>query len=176
MRQRIKNCVFLDVDQVKDLVKEYQTGRFELGGQHGAAVQYYLRNFLYLPYAVVAEVFGRKPWHVKQTIERMTTVAEETRTPVTMNPDYQQYIENFDDYCRDNYGIRNVELCALTDYLEIDYLLWQSQKITGRYEDNSMASDNQHDLWAEVLEYLSFDATEAVVYDLCERYTITSNA
>ena len=176
MRQRIKDCVFLDMDQVKGLVEDYKTGRFELGGQHGAAVQYYLRNFLYLPYAVVAEVFGRKPWHVKQTIERMTSVADETRIPVTMNPDYQHYIETFVDYCRENYGVKNVELGALTDFLEIDYLLWQSQKITGRYEDNAMASENQHDLWYDVLDYLSVSATEEVVYELCERYTITSNA
>jgi hypothetical protein len=176
MRQRIKDCVFLDTKQVVNLVNEYKTGRFELGGQHGAAVQYYLRNFLYLPYAVVAEVFKRKPWHVKQTIERMTTVASETRVPVTMNPDYQRYIESFDDYCRSNYGLKNVELVALTDFLEVDYLLWQSQKITGRYEDNAMASDNQHDLWSEVLSELSMDATDEVIYKLCDRYTITSNA
>lgn len=176
LRPRIKDCVHLGTDQVKTLVAEYRKGRFELGGQHGAAVQYYLRQFLYLPYGVIAEVFGRKPWHVRQTIDRMVEGANESRTPVTMNADYQGHIEQFDDYCREHFGVRNVELASLTDDREIDYLLWESQKKTGRYEDTYGSEPLQHEMWMDVFDLLNVSVTEEVVFDLCESYTITRNA
>ena len=147
-----------------------------MGGQHGAAIQYYLRHFLYMPYGVIAEVFGRKPWHVRQTIDRMVDGASESRIPVTMNDDYQMHIEQFDDYCREKYGVRNVELASLTDHREIDYLLWNSQKKTGRYEEHCSSDPSQNEVWSEVFSYLSLDITDEVVFDLCETYTITRNA
>jgi len=175
IRPRILNCVFLNLEDVHKLISDYRRGRFELGGQHGAAVQYYLRHFLYMPYSVIAEVFQRKPWHVKQTIGRMTTLAESTRTPVTMNEDYQLYIERIDDYCRDKYDIGNVELASLTDQKEVDYLLWNAQKATGRFEEHE-DQPLQHDIWDEVFSFLGMDYTAEVVYDLCENYTISKNA
>lgn len=176
LRPRIRECVHLETDQVKDLIAEYRKGRFELGGQHGAAVQYYLRHFLYLPYGVIAEVFGRKPWHVRQTIDRMVEGATESRLPVTMNSDYQGYIEAFDDYCRDHYGVKNVELASLTDDREADYLLWESQKKTGRFEESYGSEPLQHELWSEVFEAYEIDVTEDVIYELTESYTLTRNA
>ena len=176
LRPRISQCVHLSLEEVHDLVKKYKTGRFELGGQHGAAVQYYLRHFLYMPYGVIAEVFGRKPWHVRQTIDRMVEGAEDTRVPVTMNEDYQGYLENFDDYCRKAYGIKNVELASLVDVSEVDYLLWQSQKKTGRFEETAHLEPLQHDLWQGVCQFLNVDCTEEVVFELCEMYTISCNA
>lgn len=175
-RQRITNCKHLTMDEVRTLVKDYMVGRFELGGQHGAAVQYYLRHFLYLPYSVIAEVFGRKPWHVRQTIERMEESATDARVPVTMNEDYQRHIESFDDYCRDRYGVCNVELGSLTNYLEVDYLMWQSQKAVGCYEENSSGEEPQFNLWTEALGFANVQYTDEVVYTLCEMYTITKNA
>lgn len=175
-RARITNCKHLTMDEVRELVRTYMVGRFELGGQHGAAVQFYLRHFLYLPYSVIAEVFGRKPWHVRQTIDRMEESASESRVPVTMNDDYQSHIETFDDYCREKYAVSNVELGSLTNYLESDYLLWQSQKAVNRYEENSSGQEPQFNMWAEALFFADFEYTDEVVYTLCERYTITKNA
>lgn len=175
-RPRITNCKHLTMDQVRELVRSYMVGRFELGGQHGAAVQYYLRHFLYLPYSVIAEVFGRKPWHVRQTIERMEEAAKEARLPVTMNEDYQIHIETFDDYCREEYGVRNVELGSLTNYLEADYLMWQSQKAVQRYEENSSGHDGQFQMWEEALSFADAEYTDEVVYSLCDMYTISKNA
>jgi len=176
LRTRILKCKHLTMDEVSDLVRSYMLGRFELGGQHGAAVQYYLRHFLYMPFSVIAEVFGRKPWHVRQTIERMEQNAESTRVPVTMNEDYQVHIENFDDYCRDKYDVSNVELGSLTNYLEADYLMWQAQKAVGRYEDTCNDDSSQFELWAEALAYLEIDVTEEVVFEMCHTYTINKNA
>ena len=72
--------------------------------------------------------------------------------------------------------MRNVELGSLTNYLEADYLLWQSQKAVNRYEENSSGQQPQFNLWAEALSFVNVEYTDEVVYTLCEMYTITTNA
>lgn len=107
----------------------------EYGRAQGAALQYYMSQYMYLPNALIAELVSRKPWHVNQTITRLLEAADMTRVPVTMNEAYQEFIEQMDDYAREHFAARNPELCLISDDKVKAWILWNSQKTCGYYED-----------------------------------------
>ena len=146
---------FFTQQEVTDLLELYKDKHVDggYGRAQGAAVQYYLSQFLYLPNELIGELFGRRRWHVNQTIVRMMEGAEETRVPVTMNESYQQHIEDIDDLAREFFDARNKELSMVLDIKEKAYLKWTAQKTCGWYEDDDMSPD-QVELADELLTLL----------------------
>jgi hypothetical protein len=120
---------------------KYCDGYEDIGRAQGAALQYFMSQFMYLPNTLIAEILGRKPWHVNQTIQRLVEAAEDTRIPVTMNDAYRDYLEDLDDFLRDTFGCKNPELCMVTDYKTRAWILWSAQKASGWYEDSDLEPD-----------------------------------
>lgn len=106
-----------------------------------AAMQYYMSYFMYLPNTLIANILGRKPWHVNQTVQRLIESAEESRVPVTMNEAYQEHLEDMDDFSRDVYGARNPELSMVLDEKDRAWIKWNAQKSSGWFEDVDMEPD-----------------------------------
>lgn len=141
MRKRIEQCQFFDTDKALDffeLVQRDKGAYHSMGRKERAALQYFMKEFMYLPNTFIAKIVDRKPWHVNQTIERMKIAANETRLPVTMNIAYRDFLEYLDDVVRDYYGYKNVELSSCTDDTEKAYLIWEGQKACGVYEDTGV--------------------------------------
>lgn len=140
MRKRLDSCHFFTVEQVEDLIQEYSNTYVDdgdwFGRAEGAAIQYYLNEFLYLPCSLIAQVFDRRPWHVNQTLQRLKESASDTRLPVTMNDSYRDTIERIDDLSRSMFNARNVEISSVTDEKEKAWLLWSAQKACGWFDDN----------------------------------------
>lgn len=140
MRKRLDSCHFFSAEEAQELVQEYVNLFVEDGEwfarAEGAAIQYYLSEFLYLPCSLIGDIFDRRPWHVNQTLQRLKEAAGETRTPVTMNDSYRDTIERLDDLSRAHFGARNVELCTVQDEKERAWLLWSAQKACGWFDDN----------------------------------------
>jgi hypothetical protein len=129
---------FFNAEEVSTLLDLYRVA-YEcedgFGRAEGAAIQYYLVEFLYLPCSLVGELFGRRRWHVNQTITRMKDAADESRVPVTMNEAYRDYIENMDDLSRENFGAKNRELSMVLDAKDRAYLQWSAQKACGWFDE-----------------------------------------
>ena len=140
MRKRLDQCHFFSVSEVQELLEQYNALYVDEGEwfarAEGAAVQFYLSQFLYLPCSLIGELFDRRPWHVNQTLQRLYEAAGETRVPVTMNEAYRDTIERIDDLSRTLYGARNVELSSVNDEKEKAWLLWSAQKACGWFDDN----------------------------------------
>ncbi len=138
MRNKIAECRFFDAETAYDflgLVQKEKGPYAEMCRKERAALQYFMREFMYLPNTLIAKMMDRKPWHVNQTIERMKIAANETRLPVTMNFAYRDFIEYLDDVIRDYYGCKNVELSSCTDETEKAYLIWEGQKAAEIFEE-----------------------------------------
>lgn len=142
-----------EVEHLLDLYNEICREGGTYGRAEGAAIQYYLSQFLYLPNELIGELFGRRRWHVNQTITRMNEAASETRLPVTMNESYQQYIEDIDDLAREHFGANNKELAMVLDMKDQAYLKWTAQKVCGWFEDDEV-SPNQDELVDDLLRLL----------------------
>lgn len=141
MRKRIEQCQFFDTGKAYDffdLVQKDKGPYSTMCRKERAALQYFMKEFMYLPNTFIAKIVDRKPWHVNQTIERMKIAANETRLPVTMNVAYRDFLEYLDDVLRDYFGYKNVELSACTDDTEKAYLIWEGQKACGVYEEASV--------------------------------------
>lgn len=142
----LKNTKFYTEEEVFDLIDLYRAKYVDedkMNRAQGAAIQYYMSQFMYCPSTLIAHVFGRKPWHVNQTITRLTEAASESRTPVTMNESYRVYIEDVDDLARELYGGKNKEICMVLDQKEKAWLLWNAQKESGWFDDSSSTADQE---------------------------------
>lgn len=138
MRKRISQCRFFDTETARhffDFVCHQKGGYDSMSRKDRAALQYFMREFMYLPNTLIARIVGRKPWHVNQTIERMKIAANETRLPVTMNLGYRDFLEYLDDVMREYYDCRNVELSSCTDETERAFLIWEGQKASEVFEE-----------------------------------------
>lgn len=136
MTQKYKNIYFYTLEDAQVWLEGYMAPYGdEYGRAQGAAMQYYMSQFMYLPNSLIAEIMGRKPWHVSQTINRMLEAADTTRVPVTMNNSYQEYIEEMDDFSRDHFNAKNPELCMVLDDKLAAWIKWNAQKVSGYYDD-----------------------------------------
>lgn len=177
MRKRIENCKFFDVDSANDffgLVCKDRGPYTELSRKDRAALQYFMREYMYLPNTFIAKIVGRKPWHVNQTIERMKIAANETRLPVTMNLGYREFIEYLDDVLREYYGCRNVELSSCTSETEKSYLIWEGQKASEYYEDAGVDL-TQIGLAKELLSVLGLPRDGWMADAIVKNFRIQSN-
>lgn len=113
----------------------------EITRAQGAAMQYYMTYFMYLPTSFIAHILNRKPWHVNQTVQRLVEAAEESRTPVTMNEAYREHIEDMDDFSREVYGAKNPELSLILDYKTRAWIQWSAQNACGWFEDSEVTPD-----------------------------------
>jgi len=144
--RNLNNTKFYSEEEVFDLISLYKANYVEDGRMsraQGAAVQYYMSQFMYCPSTLIAHVFDRKPWHVNQTITRMNEAASESRVPVTMNESYRFFIEDIDDLAREVFGSKNKELCMVLDQKERAWLLWSAQKECGWFDDSSNSADQE---------------------------------
>lgn len=150
---------FFTYEEVGRLLERYNEEYCQEGyaRAEGAAIQYYLSQFLYLPNDLIGEVFGRRRWHVNQTITRMMEAAEELRLPVTMNESYREYIENIDDLAREEFGAHNRELAMVLDIKDQAYLKWTAQKVCGWFDDEDMEPD-QDEMVDELLRLIGLPA------------------
>lgn len=137
----------------------------------GAAIQYYLSQFLYLPNELIGELFGRRRWHVAQTLQRMQDAANEMRLPVTMNESYREYIENIDDIAREEFGANNKELAMVLNVKDQAYLQWTAQKACGWFEDDEMEPD-QTEMADELLRLLGLPAGGWMAKAIKENYKL----
>lgn len=138
MRERIKKSHFYEPHEVYDfigMVEQKMSKLPVMDRKDRAALQYFMREFMYLPMAYIARVLDRKPWHVNQTIERMKIAANETRIPVTMNLAYREQIEFMDELCREYFDGRNMELSSIADESEKAYVIWNAQKACECFEE-----------------------------------------
>lgn len=176
MNKRLDQCHFFSVPEVRELIAEYLKVYVEegdwFGRAEGAAVQFYLSQFLYLPCSLIGEIFQRRPWHVNQTLQRLQEAAGETRTPVTMNESYRQTIEQLDDLARSLYGAKNVEISMVADKKERSWLLWSAQKACGWFDDginetdqNEIADDLLRDLGLPTGGWMRKMITENYIID-----------
>ena len=139
-----------------------------------AALQYFMREFMYLPNTLIASITGRKPWHVNQTIERMKIAANETRLPVTMNVAYRDFIESLDDLAREYFDCRNVELSSCTEETEKAYLIWEGQKAAGVFEETAVDM-TQIGLANELLSMLGLPREGWMANVIVENFRIEPN-
>jgi hypothetical protein len=174
MRERVIECVILDEYQCAEAVADLRRSMSCENNQCGAALQYYIREFAYMPHSMIAKVMNRKPWHVRQTLDRMREAAEATRVPTSLNGSYREFIEQIDDYFRSKYGFKNVELSSLTNSSEQDYLLWEAQKKTNHYDSNS-ESHTQYEVAEMVCAFFGVDSTEEVLDGLVENFYMEYN-
>lgn len=165
---------FYTYEEVQQLLELYKT-EYEVEGGYaraeGAAIQYYLSEFLYLPNDLIGDLFGRRRWHVAQTITRMKEAAEDTRLPVTMNESYREYIEIMDDLSRDTFGGKNKELCMVLDAKEKAYLSWTAQKTCGWFDGEDMPPE-QSELADEMLRLLGLPAGGWMAKLITENYKL----
>lgn len=160
MSRRIDQCHFYTEAEALEFYSRYRmlydaSESFSRG--QSAALQYYMSRFMYLPNTLIAYITDRKPWHVNQTIQRLVEAASESRTPVTMNESYRSHIEDLDDLAREMYEAKNPELDMVLSEKDRAYLLWNSQKSTGWYEDSDMEPD-QREIVDELLNTLGLPA------------------
>ena len=150
---------FFTYEEVERLLEIYNAEYCEDGyaRAEGAAIQYYLSQFLYLPNDLIGHLFGRRRWHVNQTITRMKEAAEETRLPVTMNDSYRDYIERIDDIAREVFDAKNKELAMVLEIKDRAYLMWTAQKTCGWYDDEDLEPD-QDEMVDELLRAIGLPA------------------
>ena len=144
MRDRVKNSTFFTREQVCEFVDlaEKSFGVFNvMERKDRAALQYFMREFMYVPIGFIAEGLDRKPWHVNQTVQRLVESAEDCRVPVTMNDSYQAHIEDMDDFSREFYGAKNPELSMVLDEKSKAWIKWNAQKASGWFEDSELEPD-----------------------------------
>lgn len=142
LMDRYKNIHFYTEDEAIGWFQEYTLyGQREITRPQGAAMQYYMSHFMYLPNTLIAHVLGRKPWHVNQTIQRLMEASEMTRVPVTMNESYQEHIEDMDDFSREVFGAKNPEFSMILDDKTRAWILWSAQKASGWFEDSEIEPD-----------------------------------
>lgn len=154
MTQKYKNIHFYTFEDAQNWLNGYmEPYNHEYGRAQGAALQYYMAQYMYLPNALIAELVSRKSWHVSQTINRMMEAAEMTRIPVTMNESYQEYIEKMDDFSREFFNAKNPELCMVLDDKVNAWIRWNAQKASGYYEDERNEPD-QKEIIDEMLNVL----------------------
>ena len=164
---------FFTYEEAEELLALYRDAHVEKTYQRaeGAAIQYYLSQFLYLPNDLIGKLFGRRRWHVNQTITRMLESAEDLRLPVTMNESYREHIENIDDIARSVYGAKNKELAMVLDIKEKAYLKWTAQKVCGWYEDDDMEPE-QSEMVDELLRLLGLPPGGWMAKAIMEHYRI----
>jgi len=177
MRDRVKNSTFFTREQVCEFVDlaEKSFGVFNvMERKDRAALQYFMREFMYVPIGFIAEVLDRKPWHVNQTIDRMKVSADESRLPVTMNSTYRQSIETMDDMCRDYFNYRNIELSSMTDESEAAYVIWNGQKACHWFEETGV-NESQLSLANELLATIGLPGDGWMADMIVENFTLQSN-
>jgi len=136
-----------------------------------AAMQFYMSEFMYLPNTLIADIMGRKPWHVNQTIQRLTEAAEMSRVPVTMNDAYQEFIEDMDDFSRENYSARNPEISMVLDQKVTAWIRWSAQKASGWFEDSELEPE-QTEMIDELLRTIGLPAGGWMGDIIAENYKI----
>jgi len=137
-----KNIHFYSEEEALEWSQRYlEWSGGEMTRAQGAAMQYYMSYFMYLPNTLIAHILGRKPWHVNQTVQRLVESAEDSRVPVTMNDSYQAHIEDMDDFSREFYGAKNPELSMVLDDKSKAWIKWNAQKASGWFEDSELEPD-----------------------------------
>lgn len=175
MSKRLNHCHFFTVSEVRNLIAEYLNLYVDegdwFGRAQGAAVQFYLSQFLYLPCSLIGEIFDRRSWHVNQTLQRLHEAASETRTPVTMNESYRETIEQLDDLARSLYQARNVEIAMVSEEKDKAWLLWSAQKACGWYDD-SVNEPDQDEIADDLLRDLGLPKGGWMRKVITENYTL----
>ena len=172
MRDRVTRCKLLTWEQCEKSVAEVQSSMDCKNNQAGAALQFYLRNYLYLPYGAIAKLLDRKPWHVRQTLERLQMSVEQSGLPVSMNPAYRIPLEIIDDLYREKYGVKNLDLQMVSDK-EKDFLLWEAQKAVDVFD--SCGESNQHATVQMLLTSIGITWTDEMVAKICSDYYVEYN-
>lgn len=172
MRDRVKQCKLLSWEECLESVSAVQENMDCKNNQAGAALQFYLRNYLYLPYGAIANLLNRKPWHVRQTLERLHISVETSGVPVSMNPAYRIPLELIDDMYRSQYGVRNLDLQMASDK-EQDYLLWEAQKAAGVFDN--CGEQNQHQMVQMLLTHIGVAWTDEMVAKACADFYVEYN-
>lgn len=172
LMNRYKNIHFYSEEEAHLWANQYLASQDrEPTRQQGAAMQYYMSHFMYLPNTLIADILGRKPWHVNQTIQRMIEASEMTRIPVTMNESYQHYIEDMDDFSREEFSAKNPELCMILDEKTRAWVLWNAQKASGWFEDSEMEPD-QSTIIDELLNVIGLPAGGWMADIIAENFKI----
>lgn len=177
MRHRIVNSTFFTREQVCEFLDlaEKSFGTFNsMERKDRAALQYFMREFMYVPMTYIAEVLGRKPWHVNQTIERMRIAANESRLPVTMNAFYRESIEILDDMCRDHFGYKNMEMSSINDESELAFVIWNGMKACDCFEENGL-DESQKSLANELLATIGMETDGWMSDMIVENFTLQRN-
>lgn len=177
MRHRIVNSTFFTREQVCEFLDlaEKSFGTFDsMERKDRAALQYFMREFMYVPMTYIAEVLGRKPWHVNQTIERMRIAANESRLPVTMNTFYRESIEILDDMCRDHFGYKNMEMSSINDESELAFVIWNGMKACDCFEENGL-DESQKSLANELLATIGMAMDGWMSDIIVENFTLQRN-
>ncbi len=174
MRQRILDCVILSEAECTEAVEDLRGALACENNQCGAALQFYIREYAYMPHSMIARVMGRKPWHVRQTLDRMREASEASRVPTTLNSNYREFIEIIDEFFRHRYGFKNIELSSITNSAERDYLLWQTQKSTGHFDSNN-ESHSQYEVAQMLCSFLGVDYSDETLENLVENFHMEYN-
>lgn len=138
LMNRYNNIHFYTEEDARLWADRYMVCAGDMSRAHGAAMQFYMHQFMYLPYTFIGDIVKRKPWHVKQTVQRMEEAAELSRIPVTMNESYQTFLEDMDDFSREEFGARNPELSMVLDPKDAAWIQWNAQKASGWFDESEL--------------------------------------
>ena len=142
---------FYTEDEARLWADQYRVSASDMSRAHGAAMQFYMHQFMYLPNTLIGDIVQRKPWHVNQTIQRLKEAADLMRVPVTMNESYQLFLEEMDDFSRQEFGARNPEISMVLDPKDKAWIQWNAQKASGWFDESEL-EPQQEEIINELLK------------------------